>query len=329
MSSLLRLAPWTEYDVRDIATLKARIAAGADVNAPMHSGISRPSASGSNPKDTDAEFPLGVAAYYGNAEACTLLLAAGADPNRGTGLRPPLALAIAGCHSSVSRTGETLFGPQSLRRVIETLVCNGANPDGDQLENESFGREQSPIFTALKHKDARAVAVLAELGANLNIKLTQPNVDGTTPLHSSSHMSPEICRLLLALGADPLSLTAQQLTPLHVAAKFGNLESCRALSEGGGYNRLPDMGGQTPMHWAIRYNCAPVVTYFLDHCHEHIEQTTADGKRLDDFARNPEMIDFLRGYRNSLATVQAVQASLSPDSAEERVKRSNAGFSPI
>jgi ankyrin repeat protein len=132
------------------------------------------------------------------------------------------------------------------------------------------------------------VKALKEHGADLNARETKEPVDGNlgklkrigaTPfLLAAKGADPELMRLLLSLGADPLLMTNEHITPLEAAAGIGiyrvaespgtNEEALEcvkiALAAGGDVNHVDDIG-RTAMHGAALRGANNIVQYLFDH----------------------------------------------------------------
>lgn len=190
------------------AVTKVLIGHGADVSAPSNSGFTA----------------LMFAAQQGDVESGRALLAAGADPNE---LMPgsevtPLLIASAGRHEefvaqlldngadsdAVDERGYTSLHHAAWIRasvgIVELLLAHGADPNV-KLQQEQ--REEGQIDVDLRQNTYTDTAI---------------NLQGATPFLLACEVSSiGAMRALLDAGADPLIGTAQNTTPLVLAAGGG------------------------------------------------------------------------------------------------------------
>lgn len=212
-------AAYLEGSLRE-ASLAKFIEDGADPAAALRSAKIGPFAAGSS-----SQPRLFLAACVGDEALVSLLLAAGADPNRSA-------------HNGVAPLGVAVSMNQP--GAVKLLLAAGADPDGSQ-----------PAGTPLLHQAALSgfheiVQHLVDAGADVDGR----DEKGRTPLHLAAHNKQEKAAvLLLAAGADPNRADAKGMTPLHVAV-WGSGKLLDLLLKSGGSPNRQDEDGLTPLHHA-------------------------------------------------------------------------------
>jgi ankyrin repeat protein len=227
---------------------------------------------------------LVFAARQGDIESTRLLLAAGADINQVTqyGWTPLL-----------TATQNRYY------RLATFLLERGANPN---LENKGAW---TPLYLATDNRNIENgdyptrkpdidhltfIKTLLERGANPNARAKESTEtrtifthqwlyeDGATPfLRAAQSGDIELMRLLLSYGADPMIATANNTTPLMVAAGIGwvdgvtfewgekqNLEAVRLILDLGADVNAVDGDGRTALHGAAHKGRNDVVQLLAD-----------------------------------------------------------------
>ena len=147
----------------------------------------------------------------------------------------PLLAALAGRHFQTARR----------------LLHNGAHVDVCRDDKET------PLFRAVWYGDLEMVQVLLDYKADPNAR----ELNNLTPIHclplgSQSlgvhHHSPQmlanVARLLLKHGADVNAQSTRGWTPLHEAAKWGQVEITRVFLDHGANVGAENIEGVTPLH---------------------------------------------------------------------------------
>lgn len=155
------------------------------------------------------------------------------------------------------------------------------------LESDTRGKVRLPaLHIAAKKDDCKAAALLLQNEHNPDVT----SKSGFTPLHIAAHYGNEnIANLLLQKGADVnysakvnlnynnkskncrsvrsnkfLFFFQHNITPLHVAAKWGKSNMVALLLEKGGNIESKTRDGLTPLHCAARSGHEQVVDMLLE-----------------------------------------------------------------
>lgn len=244
----------------DVVTVKALLAAGADVNAtdaegatPLHGAaafddkgvVEALLAGGADVKAADSRgrTPLHRAAECGAAEVADALLNAGADVNALDAQgRAPIHVAGYSIHY---RDFNSPLIPMLLARGAKvSLVATVSLGTVEQVEarlkedpskvNEPAPKTESddpvtPLQMAISRGEAALVKLLLEHGADVNAMR-----HGQTALTSAVHNGrKDLVEMLLAAGADLEKFGLGQGSPLYWAASHKNLELAKLLLDRG------------------------------------------------------------------------------------------------
>ena len=169
---------------------------------------------------------------------------------------------------------------RSDRATMDALLA--ADPDLDIFEGAALGRIDR--VRAALDDDPLAVRAFSP--------------DGFTALHLAAFFGkPEIARALLDAGAPVDAYTTNDLAnqPLHAAAAGRHLEVCRLLLAAGADVNATQHGGYTPLHEAAQHGDIEMVELFLsagaDPTAQVPEGTPAD---MADAAGHPDVARRLR-----------------------------------
>jgi ankyrin repeat protein len=239
-------------------------------------------AAAKTPRPTDFTAFL-FAVRAGHIDTVKVLLAAGADPNE----------------TLADGTSALVLATMNARYELGVLLLDhdarpNANGSGfTALHQVAWTRRpnihKTPAAIPSGKVDSLGfVRALKEHGADLNARETKEPVDGnlgklkrigaTAFLLAAKGADPELMRLLLELGADPLLMTNEHITPLEAAAGIGiyrtaespgtNEEALEcvkiALAAGGDVNHIDDTG-RTAMHGAALRGANNIVQFLYDH----------------------------------------------------------------
>jgi len=172
------------------------------------------------------------------------------------------------------------------RATMDALLA--ADPDLDIFEGAALGRIDR--VRAALDDDPLAVRAFSP--------------DGFTALHLAAFFGkPEIARALLDAGAPVDTYTANDLAnqPLHAAAAGRHLEVCRLLLAAGADVNATQHGGYTPLHEAAQHGDIEMVELFLSagadptaHVPEGTPADMADAAGHQDVARRLREVEAAR-----------------------------------
>ena len=201
--------------------------------------------------------PMQLAAINGSTAMIALLLEAGVDPNKALNGHGDTALMMA------ARTG--------IAEPVELLLARGAEVNAV----ESWGGTTALMWAISEHH-AEVVDVLLRHGADISIVSKAvwgrgrgaegrapdfPDPDegpisyangGFTPLHFAARQGElETAEALLAAGADIDATAADGKTPLNLAIYNGHYDLAGFLVDRSADVNRPDAEGFTPLFWAV------------------------------------------------------------------------------
>jgi ankyrin len=244
-----------------------------------------------NARSTDGSTALLWLAHWNDPDTADLLLRAGADANLANDFgMTPLSQAC------------TNASPQFVRLLLKS----GANP------NLAIATGETPLMTCAKTGSVDAVKTLLESGAAVDAK--EPNQNQTAIMWAAAERHPSVVATLIQAHANLLAHTKQGFTPLHFAARLGDLESIKLLLAAGmDVNTLTEAStpGYTPLLVATVRGQVDVALYLLDHGADpnieaagftplHWASTTWEG-----FASNP-----VYGFEDAMSGIPDRQAKL-------------------
>lgn len=242
-------------------------------------------------EDEDGETPLHLVCRSSSSEAARLLLDLGADIDAldRSGATPLFRAAYHGRHETVKvllswspspdlniRRSERTLGWTALHaaydnpEITRMLLEAGADPNVEQEDGDP------PFFFSA---DCYSNTMQQYLNATNKVDPNRRNSkDGTTALHRAAEASQaeddteyslenalEVCRLLLAEGADINATTHGGVAPIHLATFTGNLEMVQYLVKQPNINLEVDCEEfGTPLMTAARYGESNIARVFLD-----------------------------------------------------------------
>ena len=163
-----------------------------------------------NARSSDGSTALLWLAHWNDVDSADLLLKAGADANTANdfGMTP---LSQACTNASFE--------------FVRLLLKSGANP------NTAIATGETPLMTCAKTGNADAVRLLVEYGASVNAK--EPAQSQTALMWAAAERHPNVVSVLVAAHADLKAHSKEGFTPIHFAARVGDLESVKLLLAAG------------------------------------------------------------------------------------------------
>lgn len=121
------------------------------------------------------------------------------------------------------------------------------------------------LLWAAERNHKTLVALLLEMGADINIQNKEDLITGTALHKVVMHRDESIVRLLLDKGANVEEVDQYFKTPLHHATFEGFGEMVRLLLEKGANAEAKDYRGCTPLQIAIQSGANAIIEMLLDH----------------------------------------------------------------
>ncbi len=169
-----------------------------------------------NARSSDGSTALLWLAHWNDVDAAERLVAAGADPNLANdfGMTPL---------SQACTNRSTAF--------VRLLLKAGAKP------NTPIATGETPLMTCAESGSVDAVRLLIEYGADVNAQ--EPEKNQTALMWAAAERHPDVVQALIQAHADLQAATRQGFTPIHFAARVGDLESLKLLLAAGVDINLP------------------------------------------------------------------------------------------
>lgn len=166
-----------------------------------------------------------------------------------------------------------------ISQVLSALIQNGADIDVNSSNDFNGGSSYTPLFSAIIHKNLKAMEALLIQGANANIIY-----EGLPHLHHSfNYCRIEGVDLLLKYKADPLIVNKYNRAALHEAAFMDKMEIGKLLIDKYKCNvnirspaksdlkkmRKKDLRkagilyNATPLHYTIKMRCASIARQLI------------------------------------------------------------------
>ncbi len=220
--------------------------------------------------------PLAWAVVADSVEAVALLLKAGADPNRAAHYGSP-ALCVAAergqlpivkllveAGADLSASGANSSGPLSVavwwgrKEIVDYLLDNGAD-----INARHGASSFTPLMGAVFRDRHELAGHLLSRGAKLDV-FSAAGLGMIDRLGELLRASPGLVRQTDACKDSPYE--NGQGTPLHWAAKFGQIRAAeRLLNHGAEINVKAGFGTPTPLHVAASAGRAEMVAFLLKH----------------------------------------------------------------
>jgi ankyrin len=221
--------------VQDSKTVRALIEDKVDVNA----------------RSSDGSTALLWSAHWNDVTTAELLLRANADAN------------------AVNDFGTSPISEACLNgstAMVQLLLQHRANP------NLAIATGETPLMTCARTGNADAVRRLIEGGAAIDAK--EPSQNQTAMMWAAAEKHPGVVKALIDARADVNARTKQGFSPIHFAARVGDLESVKLLLAAGvdinTQTRVEREGGQdttsgyTPLLIATMRAQVDTAIYLLD-----------------------------------------------------------------
>ncbi|KAL8707961.1 MAG: hypothetical protein Q9220_007104 [cf. Caloplaca sp. 1 TL-2023] len=214
------------------------------------------------------------AASSGDVATFKLLLDRGADPRMIGGVYGSVLNAAA---AATSKEGSS----EKVKAMIEILLSRGADvavQSTGVLEGQmalhfaaasgKYFLAWTPLHIACSTGQARAVAMLLRLGANVTARTREEDEDWdqSTPLIlAAGHSFDEVVKILLEHGAEVDAFTKAGFTALHQAAQKGDCSTAKIILDHGASTSALTQRGWAALHMAAEDGFQDVVELLLDY----------------------------------------------------------------
>ncbi|XP_014772755.1 ankyrin repeat, SAM and basic leucine zipper domain-containing protein 1 [Octopus bimaculoides] len=176
---------------------------------------------------------------------------------------------------------------------------------------------------AIEEKDEVTIMNILANGVDPNA-----NIPGEkfAPIHYSAGLHESITRLLLDHGADPNIKTIDGLTPLHIAASWGQLDIVKLLLEKGANVANRDDDGNTPMDLAKDYkhsDCMKILRRCLSKAEHHLSSkgnyTPRNKPTYMNKARSTKAFNLSRPKMSNMYNLKTTFL-MTPENISSRIK---------
>jgi ankyrin repeat protein len=234
-----------------------------------------------NTLDGTRETSLHKASYKGHKNVIEILISNGANINAESGDgSTPLYLAALNHHQEAAQLlieyGAVINPDIAIMLVNHKLVKQyldlGLDPNSKIQKGSNKG--ETCFLTAITTKNIAIVELLLSYGARINEKNEATNV---FPLHRASAIGClDICRLLIAHGADINAQGSFGQTPLHSAVQYGRTDVVKLLVMHGANINVQNESKSTPLFAATYRQSLDIVECLLANGAE-VNLINADG----------------------------------------------------
>lgn len=154
--------------------------------------------------------------------------------------------------------------------IVENLLTRMKLEDPDNVDiNPQNNESQTPLHLACREGHVEVVKTLLKHCVNLNqrgaLAQTRDNEDNTA-LHLACESGiGEIVRILIGNGADLFASKFEDVSSMHIAARYGFVEVAETLlSAEENLVDINDIYNQTPLHYAAAHNQVEMIDFLLD-----------------------------------------------------------------
>ncbi len=154
--------------------------------------------------------------------------------------------------------------------IVEKLLLRMKleNPEDVNISLQNV-ELQSPLHIACREGYTEIVKILLQQVSSFqnraNLTQTRDNEQNTALHLACESGKEEIVRILLLNGADLFAVKIEDVTPMHIAARYGFTEEIKTLmSSGEDIIDVVDIYNRTPLHYAAAHNQVDMINFLID-----------------------------------------------------------------
>lgn len=186
--------------------------------------------------------------------------------------------------------------------------------------NEVYGNERyTPLILACTNRHFDMCRLLIARGADVNIQCR----DGTSTLHiASSTQNIHIVELLLNNRADVNMKRVDGISALHIVSNANNVDIVELLLNNGADINIISNSGKTPLYFASRQSAFDVVRLLIARgANPYI--TDQDGRRPVDVAGTDEIYEFLDQFEEFTIVRRLIKEKKETENEQEKERIEN------
>lgn len=154
--------------------------------------------------------------------------------------------------------------------IVKNLLTRMELEDPDKMDiNPQNDESQTPLHLACREGNIEVVRTILLKARNFEQRVeftkTRDNEDSTALHLACESGEREIVRILILNGAEPTTVKFEDITPIHIAARYGYTSVVEELlSIDKDLIKAVDIYSRTPLHYAAHHNEVVMIDFLLE-----------------------------------------------------------------